>query len=330
MKSVTIPYRQEDHGDFDAEWPIQRKISGWWYITGYFSEIGKPERLYSYQFTVIRPILFGLSPWLLQLAITDIQNDKHYFRQQVKFLDKNIFVNETTVNFGSMARLVRQQKNMLLTIHNDLFDLELDLNKGKGATWHGDNGVLVMGAPQKKKERTVYYSYTNMPTTGKVTLHTSEGENRKMQITGKSWFDRQWGPYHLVDPMTHWEWFSLRFFDDEEVMLFAFPQCPYFDGTYITKDKKSQRVQNYSYTPKEIVVVNDTKFSKGWNLIMPGIKEEKYEIVPLVDGQLNLAYFELIADIVNNKGKKVGYCVVELLPGARNPEMKMKVNLKKV
>ena len=151
MKSVTIPYRQEDHGDFDAEWPIQRKISGWWYITGYFSEIGKPERLYSYQFTVIRPILFGLSPWLLQLAITDIQNDKHYFRQQVKFLDKNIFVNETTVNFGSMARLVRQQKNMLLTIHNDLFDLELDLNKGKGATWHGDNGVLVMGAPPKEE-----------------------------------------------------------------------------------------------------------------------------------------------------------------------------------
>ena len=30
MKSVTIPYRQEDHGDFDAEWPVQRKVTGWW------------------------------------------------------------------------------------------------------------------------------------------------------------------------------------------------------------------------------------------------------------------------------------------------------------
>jgi len=35
MKSVTIPYRQENHGDFDAEWPIQRKVSSWWYITGH-------------------------------------------------------------------------------------------------------------------------------------------------------------------------------------------------------------------------------------------------------------------------------------------------------
>jgi hypothetical protein len=32
MKSVTIPYCQEDHGDFDAEWPVQRKVTGWWYI----------------------------------------------------------------------------------------------------------------------------------------------------------------------------------------------------------------------------------------------------------------------------------------------------------
>ena len=33
MKSVTIPYRQETHGDFDAEWPVQRGVSGWWYIS---------------------------------------------------------------------------------------------------------------------------------------------------------------------------------------------------------------------------------------------------------------------------------------------------------
>ena len=39
MKSVTIPYRQENHGDFDAEWPVQRKVTGWWYITGFFSDL---------------------------------------------------------------------------------------------------------------------------------------------------------------------------------------------------------------------------------------------------------------------------------------------------
>jgi hypothetical protein len=69
---VTIPYRQENHGDFDAEWPAQRGVTGWWYITGYFSDPGNPASLYSYQFTAARPKIFGFYPWLLQLALTEV------------------------------------------------------------------------------------------------------------------------------------------------------------------------------------------------------------------------------------------------------------------
>ncbi len=49
----TIPYRQQDHGDFDAEWPPHRKVSGWWYVTGYLADSANSSRLYSYQFTVV-------------------------------------------------------------------------------------------------------------------------------------------------------------------------------------------------------------------------------------------------------------------------------------
>jgi hypothetical protein len=73
MKSLTVPYRQENHGDFDAEWPAQRKVTGWWYITGFFSDPADPVRLYSYQFTLARPRLFGIYPWLLHLALTDVR-----------------------------------------------------------------------------------------------------------------------------------------------------------------------------------------------------------------------------------------------------------------
>ncbi|OQA17970.1 MAG: hypothetical protein BWY63_02207 [Chloroflexi bacterium ADurb.Bin360] len=64
-------------------------------------------------------------------------------------------------------------------------------------------------------------------------------------------------------------------------------------------------------------------FSKGWDLVIPGVKEERYEIRPLTDGQLNLAYFELLGGIYNPAGEQVGLCVVELLPGARNPQRKI-------
>lgn len=327
MKTVTIPYRQENHGDFDAEWPVHRGVSGWWYLTGYFSDPVEPERLYSYQFTVIKARIYGISPWILQLALTDIQAEKHYFQQRVNFWNRDSYTNENLVNYLSMARLERRQTEMALVARTDLFEFNLTLNKGKGAFWHGDDGVLVMGAPQKPQERTVYYSYTNMPTHGEVVLHLPEGEKKRMQVAGKSWFDRQWGPYHLIDTYTHWEWFSLRFFDDEEVMLFAFPQRSYFDGTYIAKDGKQSLVRNYTYTPKRFVDVNGFSFSHGWDLVMPGIKEERYELHPVIEGQLNLAYFELLAEVINPQGAKVGLCVVELLPGARNPDKKVGLDL---
>lgn len=327
MKSISIPYRQENHGSFDDEWAVHKKVSGWWYITGYFTDPTDPERLYSFQFTVIKARIYGISPYILQLALTDIQTNKHYFRQRVSFWNRDIYTEENTVNYTSLARLERRPAEMVVSAKTDLFEFNLNLNKGKGAFWHGDDGVLIMGAPKKPEERTVYYSYTNMPTTGEVVLHIPGGENKRMQVTGKSWFDRQWGPYHLIDPYTHWEWFSIRFFDDEEVMLFAFPQCPYYDGTYIAKDGKRTLVRNYTYTPKRFVEVNGVSFSHGWDLVMPGVKEVRYELRPVIEGQLNLAYFELLAEVINPQGEKVGLCVVELLPGARNPDKKMGLDL---
>ncbi len=175
-------------------------------------------------------------------------------------------------------------------VRAETFDLTLTLEKGKGAFWHADNGVLAMGGEADPRRRTVYYSYTNMPTRGEVILHDPEGENKTMQVTGKSWFDRQWGTYAITKINTHWEWFSMRFFDNEEVMLFSFPQCSYFDGTYIGAGGERQRLRNYTITPKGFTEAAGIKFSKGWDLNLPGVKEEQYEIRPLIDGQLNLFY----------------------------------------
>jgi predicted secreted hydrolase len=323
MKSLTIPYRQENHKDFDAEWAVHRKASGWWYITGYFSDDSSPEKLYSYQFTVIKPRIYGFSPWILQLALTDVAKRRHRFTQRMVLHNREVYVSGDTVQYLSQARLVREADHMMLVAHSESFELILELGKGKGAFWHGDNGVLVMGGAEDLRRRTVYYSYTNMPTKGTVTIHDPQEASRIMQVSGKSWFDRQWGPYALTRAETHWEWFSLRFFDDEEVMLFAFPQCSYYDGTYISRNGQRHLVRNYTITPKGFTQAAGLTFSMGWELLMPGFKEEKYEIRPLVDGQLNLAYFELIAGIYNSQGKQVGLCMVEPLPGARNPQKKI-------
>jgi predicted secreted hydrolase len=319
MRQATIPYRQADHGDFDEEWLPQRRVSGWWYVTGYLTDEQDPDRMLSYQVTLIRPRLMGVTPWVLHLALTDVRAKRHRFMQKITFDRRKAEVGAASLAYGDSLRLERGNDGMRIDVKTGEFSMQLALDRGKGAFWHGDDGVLVMGMPESRRERTVYYSYTNMPTTGEIQLHASTGDNSTLRVRGKSWFDRQWGPYSLVSTKTHWEWFSLRFFDDEEVMLFSFPQHPYQDGTYIDRKGKRSLVRSYTCTPKGFITVEGLRFSMGWDVFLPGIKEERYEIRPVMEGQMNLAYFELLAEIRAAGGRRVGMCMVELLHGVYNP-----------
>ena len=314
-----IPYREAEHGDFDAEWPPHAGVSGWWYITGYLVDPQRLHDLYSFQYTLLRARIYRITVTVLQLALTDFQTGQHFFKQRFSLWGRRFSDGANSIHFAPLAHLQRRAGGVGLTVETDDFAFDLDLGYGKGAFWHGDDGVLVMGEPDDPVQRTVYYSYPNMPTAGEVRLVDPAGGGRSLQVTGKSWLDRQWGSYRLIEPATHWEWFSLRFFDDEEVMLFAFPQHPYYDGTYIDRTGQRHRVRNYRYTPHSLVEVDGFVFSQGWDVELPGVKKEHYQIRPIMDGQMNLAYFELLAEIIDPDGERVGFCFVELLPGVRNP-----------
>jgi predicted secreted hydrolase len=305
-----VPYKERNHGTFEEEWLCHRKTSEWWYATGYCYNENK--KMYSFQFTMIKLYLFRLTPFILMCAVTDIEADKHYYNQRFSITDGKIVMSPDVVAFGDTAKLTKGNRSMRLEMHTDKFAADMELDYGKGAFWHCDNGHLMMGV-DKPNQSTYYYSYTNMPAKGTITL-----DGKTQNVQGKCWFDKEGGPYNLMSIETQWEWFSLRFFDDEEMMLFSFPQDNYQDGTFITKDARSQRLQKYTVTPKKFVTVEGMKFSAEWHLSVPGLKEEEYDIIPFTSGQLNLTYFELLAKVVNKQGKQVGVCFVELLPGAYN------------
>ena len=316
-----IPYREANHGTFDEEWLPHRNMSGWWYITGYLFDKNHPDHLYSFQYTVAQGHIYGITPYILHIGLTDFQKNSHFFNQTVRLRRKNnVGANNHEVVYNPYATLIKDNKALSLAITTSEFNLHLNMQKNKGAFWHCNNGVLVMGLPNDPKQRTVYYSYTNLPSEGTLTIHDTTGAAQTIEVIGKSWFDRQWGPFRLMDRNSHWEWFSFRFFDDEEIMLFSFPQHPYSDGTYITKDGTTTRLQKYEIKPKNFVSRSkyNYTFSFGWDIFIPGVKEEQYEVKPLSEGQFNIAYFELLAEVVNNEQKRVGYCFVELLSGSRN------------
>jgi predicted secreted hydrolase len=315
-KHRTIKYREKDHGSFFEELAPHEGVGGWWYITGYLHGLANPEDIYMYMFNTMWDFVEG-QPIMVRLsAIGDFRNNTHPYEIDVFPGGSDIaYANGTEVVTPNSILTIGKNK---LTAKDQGRDLKysLELVPKKSPVWHGENGILIMGYPDRPEERTVYWSYTNLTTTGEISYKHSSNVLVTMPVKGKSWFDRQWGPFKNKN----WDWFSLRFFDDEEIMLFSFPEQKYKDATYVDRQGKVKTFKDFSYTVDrwlKIEGLNTTAMGIGWEVSIP-VKENHYRIVPLADNQIRIhpagCYYEGLAKIFNDNGKFVGYCVAEILP----------------
>lgn len=303
------------HRTFEDEFLTHRPCSEWWYCTGYLQDA--QGRLFGYQFTLAKVKICGIRFHILITSVTDFETKKHYNTQTPIFFHRDITTTGQTLACGSKTVLTlapnefSSMGRMTLHMESSDFCLDVEMQATKGAVWQCADGVVQMGIPDDEKERTYYYSFTNLATTGTLMLNGQAHEH----LSGKTWFDRQGGPYSLTDPRCNWEWFSLRFFDESEAMLFAFPQSNSYDGTFIATDGTYRRMADYQLAATKVITYQGMKFSSGWDLTMNG---KKYTLTPKAEGMFNVFFFELLADIVDEDGQSVGYCFVELLPGVRN------------
>ena len=310
------------HATMEEEFLCHKNGSEWWYCTGIFDD--EAGKLFSFQFTLARVRIYGVQFHILMTALTDFETKKHYYAQKPIFFGKDVTLTSETVSLGDLAGMTFHGRELGLNMNDKEYSLALKMEAVKPPAWHAEEGVLKMGVDDPK-EKTYYWSYTNLAASGTMVL-----EGREHKVNGQAWFDKQGGTYTLTSRWTNWEWFSMRFFDGEEVMLFSFPQDNYHDGTYIEKSGNYRRLNDYQITTTGFTTAGGQKYSFGWKVNLKNIKGEEYTIVPKIDGQLNLFYFELAADIVDKEGKKVGYCVVELLPGVHNEKMKISAAWAKV
>lgn len=302
-------YNPNNLKDFDTEWGIHKGSKEWWYATAVvFDEAGN---MYSYQYTLLHIGLGPVTAKMGMIALTDYKNNRHYYLQTPVDKDHPLVINEHQASVMGVSEVFKTETGMKLRLFQHDFSVEADMEYGKGAFWHCDNGKLQMGIPGKK-ETTEYFSYTNMPTKAVIII-----DGNPVKVTGKTWFDKQGGSYSIANYKTHWEWFSLRFDDNEEMMLFTFPQDDYYDGTYITKDSKRSRLSEYTIERTSTTKFKNLDWSAGWKLHVD-IKEKDYTIEPIQKGHMNFGYFEEICYVKNSAGKVVGYAFAELLPGVLN------------
>jgi predicted secreted hydrolase len=123
--------------------------------------------------------------------------------------------------------------------------VSLEQRPEKPYVLHG-NGTGVI--EQASAGRSHYYSDTRMRASGRLRVG-----DKIVQVTGTSWFDHQWGSYVNNPRAFNWDWFSCRFNDNSELMLYQFlnrrtgvPLARYRNGTFV--DRSGHAVGITSFT----------------------------------------------------------------------------------
>jgi predicted secreted hydrolase len=321
MSCATNPFplkafRPGMHGSAAEEWGPHEKAAEWWYATGILKDA--EDNPYLCQFTIFHGFLHGvIEGYILHLAVTDVGGQKRYFFEtssgpngRIHGEDDEILFNDNVIRLemtGGTAAAVK------MTGQAPDFSFSLAARLAKPPAWHGENGIIVMGHPEKSDERSFYYSFTAMEAEGELAL-----AGKSIRVRGSCWLDRQWG----VFTENAWDWFSFRLFDGTEMMLFAFPGTGYACGTRIHADGSASVIPGFEYQKLDLMryTLGNLVFPLGWRVLFPN--GEEFTIVPLLADQGNPArstpqYWEGICDVFSPTGEKSGYCVVETTAGAQ-------------
>ena len=296
------------HGTPQSDWKPKNSKSEWWYATGNLSD--ENGNLYFYQFTIFHTARLGAQAYATHVSFSDYQTNEHIFDDKIYFHQNNYSFTHDTIQVGSN---IISLKNNQIIIDGSTKNMQYYLvsNSIKPVVWHGNDGIISMGNPGNPDENSFYYSFTNMNTEGSFSFVNKNDEQIDLKVVGTTWFDRQWGDFKE----RKWNWFSLRFNDGEEIMLFSFPDTGYKRATFISKDGLSEQFYNFSYEAYKYIEIKKSEVGCGWNIKIP-MKEQEYTIIPLSENDINpniiVDYWEGLCKIINKKGEFKGWAVVEV------------------
>ena len=121
------------------------------------------------------------------------------------------------------------------------YELALEARPAKPYVLHGGgSGSVPQGSATSR-----YYSSTRMRTTG--TVRPRGG--KRVSFSGTAWFDHQWGNFANVPSASHWDWFSCRFDDRTELMLYRF-RDGHMNGTAVDSAGRGRLVTAFTAKPR--------------------------------------------------------------------------------
>ena len=147
-----------------------------------------------------------------------------------------------------------------------------------------------------------YYSFCDLEARGEVELG---GE--RFSVSGRSWFDHEFGSSQLERNQTGWDWFSIQLSDGRELMLYQLRLTgnrvePLSSGTLVERDGRVRhlKLRDFRLTPiAQTRVASGVRYPTNWKIEVPSLRlslvaapvVEDQELRPVRSG-VNLSYWE--------------------------------------
>src|SRR5690606_37611117 len=91
----------------------------------------------------------------------------------------------------------------VIRLVTDGLGVDLRLDEGRRPTINGHDGISQKGRDAGNASH--YYSLTRMPTRGAIVI-----DSERIEVTGQSWMDREFGTSFLEADQQGWDWFALQ------------------------------------------------------------------------------------------------------------------------
>ncbi len=305
----------------------------WWYYTGhckteqgrefgfelvFFKRRTDRDRVGFVPMTVLaNPMYFA------HFAISDVAKQRFrydHIRSFDKPLDVPVRFSESVcdVNLGGWSLREVAGKHILHATLEDGLVFDAVLESAKPLVLNGDGGN---GIAKKGDGASNHFSFTRMNMSGQIS------ESGKIEtFTGSAWMDREFGSWeHGV-----WDWFSIQFDDETELMLYQFrTKTGEMDGestgTFVARDGTGTYLKRSDF---EIEVLStwtspnsNAEYPAGWKIRVPSLDIE-LRLTPLIDdqeldtrGTTMVVYWEGVCEVEGLKSKTdvTGRAYVELV-----------------
>ncbi len=308
----------EDHG------PHPEYRNEWWYVTGNLDAVSG-ERL-GFELTLFRFLLTPAAPaaasawrsnqvYIGHFAISDVRRDEFYVAERysrgsmglagASSAPFRVWLEDWQIGEESGAAGTADVASWRLQAADDEFAIDLSLTSKKRPVLNGVNGLSQKSA--EPGNASYYYSMTRLQSDGTVRIG-----DRRFEVSGLSWLDREWGSSALSQDQSGWDWFALQLDDDSELMFYSIrkldgTQDLMSAGTFVAP---SGRTQHLRYDDVSIDVLDHWESPLGgrypsrWRIGVPSL-DLSLSIEPVMAAQelqTSVRYWEGAVDVSGLRG----------------------------